>query len=32
LTAVTAMKLGATDYIEKPFDNQKLKQMVKELL
>jgi len=31
-SAVRAIKLGATDYIEKPFDNQKLKQTVREIL
>jgi len=31
-SAVQAIKLGATDYIEKPFDNKKLKQMLIKLL
>lgn len=31
-SAVRAIRLGATDYIEKPFDNQKLKQTLGEFL
>jgi DNA-binding NtrC family response regulator len=31
-SAVRAIKLGAVDYIEKPFDNLKLKQTVREIL
>ncbi|MBE0478701.1 sigma-54-dependent Fis family transcriptional regulator [Candidatus Aerophobetes bacterium] len=31
-SAVEAIKLGAADYIEKPFDNQKLKRMLEKLL